>query len=84
MSLIRKLDQRFDGILSSAKLFSLIAVVLYINHIVACLWFAVGNAEPMIFEDCVTGVDENGTDVLSSAVEASPVPLVEPYRLVLC
>ena len=38
---------RFDGILGSAKLASVMVIVIYITHIVACIWYTIGNNDQM-------------------------------------
>ena len=52
LPLLRRLDERFEGLLSSVKLISLVVVVCYITHIVACMWFWVGEADFQL-PDCV-------------------------------
>lgn len=44
LPLLRRLDNKFDGLLSSAKLMSTMLTVVYITHVVGCMWYAVGNS----------------------------------------
>jgi Na+/serine symporter len=45
--LARRLDDVFDGLLSASKLVVLITIVLYIAHIIGCLWFWVVRGRPL-------------------------------------
>ena len=71
LPLLRRLDERFEGLLSSAKLISLMTVVIYVTHIVACTWYAVGVSDDT-HENCVdphnSSLVYSGEDALSSCV----------------
>jgi CRP-like cAMP-binding protein len=45
---LRRLDDRLEGLLSSAKLVGVCLVVIYFAHLLGCLWFAVGTDECML------------------------------------
>ena len=48
LPLLRRLDDKFEGLLSSFKLLSTMFVVIYITHLVGCAWYAVGNEDEML------------------------------------
>ena len=63
LPLLRRLDDKFDGLLSSAKLLSVMFVVVYITHVVGCAWYVVGSSD----EDCGLNPD-NSTCTVSGWV----------------
>lgn len=48
LPLLRRLDDKFEGLLSTSKLLSTMFVVIYITHLVGCAWYAVGNSDEVL------------------------------------
>jgi hypothetical protein len=48
LPLLRRLDDKFEGLLSTSKLLSTMFVVIYITHLVGCAWYAVGNTDEVL------------------------------------
>eukprot|EP01043_Picozoa_sp_COSAG02_P016677 COSAG02_NODE_739_length_17830_cov_14.978174_1_plen_239_part_00 len=48
LPLLRRLDDKFEGLLSSFKLLSTMFVVIYITHLVGCAWYTVGNTDEVL------------------------------------
>jgi hypothetical protein len=67
LPLLRRLDERFDGLLSASKLISLVTVVIYVTHIVGCLWFTVGEDDDYL----ASCVDENTGAVITEGRDHS-------------
>ena len=42
LPLLRRLDDKFEGLLSASKMLSTMFVVVYITHLVGCAWYSVG------------------------------------------
>ena len=54
--LLRRLDDRFEGLFSTSKLLSTMFVVMYITHLVGCAWYAVGqNNEVLPGDQTISG-----------------------------
>jgi hypothetical protein len=48
LPLLRRLDDKFEGLLSTSKLLSTMFVVVYITHLVGCAWYAVGSTDEVL------------------------------------
>ena len=70
--MIRRLDERFDGLLTSCKMVTLILIVLYVTHIVGCLWYYIGTHNDT--EYCLQETNDTDEEETTCIVLVSRVP----------